>query len=151
MPFGLVNASPTFARCMADIFRDLDFVLVYLDDILVMSKSHKEHCHHLDQVLSRLKEHQLIDKEKKCRFFQREVQFLGCNLSARGIKPLQDKCERDNALPICKTVKEAQRFLGMIKYYRRFIPQCSQIARPIIDFVAKKTTWGSFQDSAFKK
>ncbi|QLL32141.1 hypothetical protein HG536_0C03090 [Torulaspora globosa] len=73
MPFGLVNAPSTFSRYMADIFRDLPFVLVYLDDIVVMSTTTTEHISHLDTVLSRLKDHQLIAKEKKCQFLQKGI------------------------------------------------------------------------------
>lgn len=81
MPFGLVNAPSTFSRYMADIFRDLPFVLVYLNDILVMSTSEKEHMNHLHTVLGRLQKQQLIAKEKKCKFLQTEVELLGYHIS----------------------------------------------------------------------
>ncbi|QLL34150.1 hypothetical protein HG536_0F04770 [Torulaspora globosa] len=149
MPFGLVNAPSTFSRYMADIFRDLPFVLVYLDDILVMSTTTMEHISHLDTVLSRLKDHQLIAKEKKCQFLQKELKFLGYQIAERCIRPIKDKCEAINALPLCKTIKETQRFLGMINYYRRFIPRCSTVARPLIELIAKKTPWPTEQTKAF--
>ena len=134
MPFGLVNAPSTFSRYMADIFRDLPFVLVYLDDILVISTSEKQHIEHLNTVLGRLQEHQLIAKEKKCQFLQTEVEFLGYHISEHCIRPIKGKCDAIHAIPPCKSIKDAQRFLGMINYYRRFIPTvgCSPFACPIL-------------------
>ena len=151
MPFGLVNAPSTFSRYMADIFRDLPFVLVYLDDILVISTSEKQHIEHLNTVLGRLQEHQLIAKEKKCQFLQTEVEFLGYHISEHCIRPIKGKCDAIHAIPPCKSIKDAQRFLGMINYYRRFIPHCSTIARPLIDYAAKKTPWTTLQTNAFNE
>lgn len=128
MPFGLVNAPSTFARYMADLFRDLDFVLTYLDDILVLSDSVEEHHEHLRIVLGRLKQENLIAKEKKCHFLQSEVEFLGYTISANSIHPVREKCAVTRRILLCTTVKAAQRFLGTINYYRRFIPHCSEIA-----------------------
>lgn len=136
---------------MADIFRDLPFVLVYLDDILVISTSEKEHIEHLNIVLGRLQEHQLIAKEKKCKFLQTEVEFLGYHISEHCIRPIKGKCDAIHAIPPCKSIKDAQRFLGMINYYRRFIPHCSTIARPLIDYAAKKTPWTILQTNAFNE
>lgn len=151
MPFGLVNAPSTFARYMADIFRDLDCVLVYLDDILVMSDSLEQHYKDLRVVLGRLKEHNLIAKKKKCHFLEDSVEFLGYMISAGKIEPIMAKCEAIEKIPECKTVKDAQRFLGTINYYRRFIPYCSQISRPIIDFVSKNREWDTECCDAFRE
>ena len=128
MPLGLVNAPSTFARYMADLFSDLDFVLTYLDDILVLSHSVEEHHEHLRIVLSRLKQENIIAKEKKCHFLQTEVEFLGYTISANSIRPVEEKCATIRRIHACTTVKAAQRFLGTINYYRRFIPHCSEIA-----------------------
>ncbi|QLL34122.1 hypothetical protein HG536_0F04480 [Torulaspora globosa] len=151
MPFGLLNEPSTFSRYIADIFRDLPFVLVYLDDILVMSASKKEHIKHLDTVLQRLKDHQLIVKDKKCKFLQPKIEFLGYHISERCIRPMKDNSKAINAIPECETVRDAQRFLGMINYYRRFIPRCSMVARPLIDFTSKKTPWTQAQTKAFEE
>lgn len=124
---------------------------MYLDDILVMSTSKGEHIKHLDTVLQRLKDHRLIVKDKKCKFLQPEVEFLGYHISERCIRPIKDMCEAIDAIPECKTVRNAQRFLGMINYYRRFIPRCSMVARPLIDFTAKKTPWTQVQTKAFEE
>ncbi|SSD61661.1 related to Transposon Ty3-G Gag-Pol polyprotein [Saccharomycodes ludwigii] len=150
MPFGLVNAPSTFARYMAELFRDLVFVGVYLDDILVFSKSKEEHLNHLDVVLDRLKSEGLIAKLKKCHFLQSSVEFLGYQISAGKIEPLQGKTDAICAFPTPRSVKEAQRFLGMVNYYRRFIKGCSIIARPINTFISGEATWGVTQDKALK-
>lgn len=89
MRFGLVNASFTFSRYIAEIFRDIPFILVYLDEILVISTSKEEH-KHLDPVLQRLRDHQLIAKDKKCKFLQPEIEFVGYHISERCIRPLKD-------------------------------------------------------------
>ena len=151
MPFGLVNAPSTFARYMADTFRDLRFVNVYLDDILIFSESPEEHWKHLDTVLERLKNENLIVKKKKCKFASEETEFLGYSIGIQKIAPLQHKCAAIRDFPTPKTVKQAQRFLGMINYYRRFIPNCSKIAQPIQLFICDKSQWTEKQDKAIEK
>ncbi|CAI4062432.1 gag-pol fusion protein SKDI_07G3580 [Saccharomyces kudriavzevii IFO 1802] len=151
MPFGLVNAPSTFARYMADIFRDLRFVNVYLDDILIFSESQEEHWKHLDTVLERLKKENLIVKKKKCKFASKQIEFLGYSIGIQRIAPLQHKCAAIRDFPTPKTVKQAQRFLGMINYYRRFIPECSKIAQPIQLFICDKSQWTEEQDKAIEK
>ncbi|CCF58747.1 hypothetical protein KAFR_0F01500 [Kazachstania africana CBS 2517] len=147
MPFGLVNAPSTFARYMADLFRDLKFVAVYLDDILIISETAEEHWQHLDMVLGRLEQDGLIAKKKKCHFATTEVEFLGYNIGVNKIAPLVHKCDAIAKFPVPSTVKEAQRFLGMINYYRR----CSQMSKPIQDFITQKVVWSSHQDTAFNR
>lgn len=149
MPFGLVNAPSTFARYMADLFRDLPFVCVYLDDILVHSATVDEHWKHLDIVLQRLQKEKLIVKKKKCNFAAQSVEFLGYTISKNKIQPLISKCAAIDNFPTPKTVKDAQRFLGMINYYRRFIPRCSHIQQPIQDFIHGKVKWSNEQDDSF--
>ncbi|CCD27225.1 uncharacterized protein NDAI_0K00353 [Naumovozyma dairenensis CBS 421] len=149
MPFGLVNAPSTFARYMADLFRDLEFVNVYLDDILIFSNDLESHWKHIDVVLSRLDQEKLIAKKKKCHFAQSEVQFLGYIIGRNKIKPVQEKCEAINRFPVPKTIKEAQRFVGMINYYRKFIKDCSRKVRPLVDFISRNVPWGDLQDDAF--
>lgn len=151
MPFGLVNAPSTFARFMADIFMDLPFVCVYLDDILVFSNSENDHWKHLDAVLNRLKDRGLIAKVSKCHFNQPEVEFLGYKLSEGTIKPIQEKCEAINKFPVPKTIKDAQRFLGLLNYYRRFIKDCSKMVKPIQEFVTKQSKWTERQDAALNE
>lgn len=150
MPFGLVNSPSTFARYMADLFRGIKYVGVYLDDILIFSTSEEEHFNHIDNVLSILQKEKLVAKRKKCHFNKDKVQYLGYSISPNIIEPLQDKCKAIEKFPRPTTVKEAQRFLGMINYYRRFIPHCSEVANAIQNYISKKEDWGTYQEDAFK-
>lgn len=151
MPFGLVNAPSTFARYMADLFRDLPFVCVYLDDILIHSRDLNEHWNHIDTVLGRLKKEELIVKKKKCMFQADAVEFLGHRISNKGLRPLISKSAAIDKFPTPRTVKEAQRFLGILNYYRKFIEGCSKIQQPIQDFIHGKTPWSDAQTDSFNK
>ena len=95
MPFGLKNAPATFMKLMNEIFKDYsdDFVVVYLDDILVFSKNEEEHAEHLRLVLERLRTQKLFAKISKCSFFQHEIEFLGHLVSGDGLRMLDDKVE----------------------------------------------------------
>ncbi|AET39948.1 uncharacterized protein Ecym_5175 [Eremothecium cymbalariae DBVPG len=150
MPFGLMNAPSTFARYMSEIFRGLRFVAVYLGDLLVYSLNEQEHIYHLAVVLGKLKEHGLIAEKKKCRFHVNKVEFLGYEVSDKGIRPLSHKCEAIKLLKMPQTVKQAQRFLGLVNYYRRFIPNCSLITRPLQRFIAGKEKWTKRHTEAVK-
>lgn len=153
MPFGLTNAPSTFQRMMNEVFAKFlhKFVVVYLDDILIYSKNQEEHRQHVKQVLTLLREHELIAKAKKCFFFQTHLKFLGHALSAEGIKPDPGKLAAVQEWKEIRTVKQAQSFLGLANYYRRFIPDYSKYAACIHDFVAKKCKWGEKQQQMFEK
>ena len=92
MPFGLSNASQTFQRFMNELFGHLDFVFVYIDDVLTFSKDEKEHTAHLETVFKILHDNNLKIGLPKCFFFQSSLKFLGYIVSASGIKPCKDKC-----------------------------------------------------------
>ncbi|AMD22347.1 HGR008Cp [Eremothecium sinecaudum] len=151
MPFGLVNATSTLARYMTELFIELPFVAVYLDVLLIYSKDEEEHITHLDIVLGRLKEQGLIAKKKKCHFNVNKVEFLGYEVSDIGIKPLTHKCEAIKLLKMPQTVKQTQRFLGLVNYYRRFIPNCSLVTRPLHRFIAGKEKWSKRQTEAVER
>ena len=98
MSMGLTNAGQTFQRFMNSIFSALPFVYVYIDDILVFSKSEPEHQAHLKEVFRRLTNSELILNASKCHFAQKEIQFWGHLISAGGISPLPSKCRRFSRL-----------------------------------------------------
>ncbi|GEQ72886.1 hypothetical protein JCM33374_g6574 [Metschnikowia sp. JCM 33374] len=149
MPFGLTNAPATFQHLMNHIFRTLlnRSVVIYLDDILVFSKTVEEHRIHLRQVLEILRTHKLVAKAKKCYFFQKELQFLGHVLSADGIRPNPDKVKAVREWSNVATVKQAQSFLGLTGFYRRFIADYASYTSCIHDFIAGKVPWSSTHDS----
>ena len=121
MPFGITNAPAQFMNMMNDLLgKHLDqFVLVFLDDILVYSASIEEHVEHLRSVLSILRKDQLYAKASKCKFVTTTVEFLGQQVSGGGISPTEAKIKaiRDWATP--QNVKDVRSFLGFANYYRR--------------------------------
>jgi hypothetical protein len=155
MPFGLCNAPATFQRLMNDIFRPYldDFVVIYLDDILIYSKNLKEHKEHVRKVLELLRAHKLYAKHSKCAFAQIEVEFLGHILSQEGIATDPRKVEAIRQWPQLKTVHDVRSFLGMANYYRRFVPHFSTIAAPLSRLASGKTSvavsWGETEQRAF--
>ena len=120
-PFGLKNAGQDFQRLMDKILGEIPHVFVYLDDILIASSSQEEHLQDLEKVFSILEENGLVVNRKKCILGEASIEFLGHLCDANGIKPLPCKVEAIRKVKPPTTIKELQRFLGMINYYRRFI------------------------------
>lgn len=137
MPMGVCNGPATFQRLMQATMNDLIFeiMLVYLDDILVYSPSFQSHLERLDVVLRRLKNTGLKVKLGKCHFLQKEVRFLGHQISADGIATDPSKVAAVKEWPVPSAVKELQSFLGLCSYYRRYVEGFSKIAAPLHDVV----------------
>ena len=120
-PFGLKNAGQDFQRLMDKILGDIPHIFVYLDDILIASSSQEEHLQDLELVFKTLQDNGLVVNRKKCVLGEKSIEFLGHLCDAHGIKPLPCKVEAIRKVKPPTTIKELQRFLGMINYYRRFI------------------------------
>ena len=133
MPFGLCNAPATFQRLMDLVLSGLQWshCLVYMDDIIVLGRTFKEHLSNLQVVLQRLREAGLKLKPSKCSFFMHEIQYLGHVISRSGIAPDAAKIQKVATWPVPSSVKEVQQFLGMASYYRRFIENFAQVAKPL--------------------
>ena len=136
MPFGLCNAPQTFQRYMDSIFRDLPFVFVYIDDILIASKNLDEHKIHLETVIQRLCNNKLHVALEKCVFAVSKVDFLGYTISPEGIVPLANKVEAINNYELPIDYAALRRFLGMIGFYRRFMTSFSDTAEPLYQLLA---------------
>ena len=136
MPFGLKNAGQTFQRMMDSIFSDLDFLFVYMDDVLVASRSLNEHVEHFRELFRRLAAHDLVVSPVKCQFGKTEINFLGHTVTKDGIKPLPEKVDAITAYPEPDTIDELRRFLGMVNYYHRFIPNAAHIMKPLYQATA---------------
>ncbi|GBG82479.1 hypothetical protein CBR_g34855 [Chara braunii] len=123
MSFGLTNAPATFQRAMNDIFRDIleQYVLIYLDDILVYSRTLEEHLRHLRDVLDRLRRHDFYAKLSKCRFAQHKVDFLGHYVSDQGLHMDDAKITAIAEWPAPTSAKQLRSFLGLTSYYSNFI------------------------------
>jgi hypothetical protein len=140
---------------MNGVFRDyLDkFVIVFLDDILVYSKSKEEHEKHLRMVLRVLREHQLYAKLSKCLFYQEQIHYLGHIISKEGIVVDPEKIEAIREWSAPKNVTEVRSFMGLASYYRRFIAGFSRIAHPITSLQRKekKFQWTKDCERSFQQ
>jgi hypothetical protein len=141
VPFGLTNAPIVFMFLMNGIFKNyLDkFVIVFLDDILIYSKSKQEHEHHLRLVLQVLREHQLYTNLSKCYFYQNHIHYLGHIILEQGIAIDLEKIEAIRGWPTPKNVSEVISFMGLASYYKRFIVGFSKISHPITSLQKKGT------------
>eukprot|EP00253_Pinus_taeda_P015686 PITA_15686 len=139
LPFGLTNAPATFMCLMNGVFHKfLDkFVLIFIDDILIYSRSREEHEEHLRVVLQTLREHQLYAKFSKCDFFKEEIQYLGHVISKEGIAVDPEKIRTIMEWPVPKDVADIRSFMGLAGYYRRFVEGFSRVAYPITSLQKK--------------
>jgi hypothetical protein len=140
MSFGLMNALAYFMYLMKSVFMDyLDqFVVVFIDDILVLSQNEQEHEEHLRKVLQRLRDCQLYAKLSKCEFWISEVLFLGDIINRDGLAMDPNKVAAILDWKAPKDVRGTKSFIRMASYYRRFVEGFSKIARPMTDLLAKK-------------
>lgn len=155
MPFGLTNAPAVFMDLMNRVFHEyLDkFVIVFIDDILVYSKSEKEHERHLRIVLETLRQQKLYAKFSKCEFWLNQVAFLGHVVSADGIIMDPSKVEAITKWPRPTTVTEIRSFLGLAGYYRRFVEGFSKLALPLTQLMRKgeKFVWTDEREKSFEE
>ena len=154
MPFGLCNAPATFQRLM-DLVLDeykFEFVLVYLDDIIIYSDTFEEHLLHLDNVFKKIHEAGLTLKFDKCIFATNELKFLGHTITEKGVAVLPEKVEavRNSKKP--SNVTDVRSFLGLANYYRRFVPNFSTVASPLHQLAASKEwCWTNECQQSFEK
>jgi transposase InsO family protein len=137
--FGLTNAPAVFQRFINSIFADLldVYVVVYLDDILVFSSSQEDHIIHVKEVLSRLRDNQLVLKAEKCEWSVTEVEFLGFIISKDGMRMAKDKMLALKEFPSPINVKQVRSFLGLANFYRKFISNFSSIVTPLTRLTKK--------------
>ena len=154
MPFGLRNAGQTFQRLMDRIGAGLDFVFIYLDDILVASPDEQTHKAHLRELLQRLREYGMVLNMEKCEFGQSSVDFLGHRITASGAEPLTKHLEAIHNFTQPSDVKGLQSFLGLVNFYRRFIRGAAQLLKPLTDSLkggkTTKLAWSPQMAAAFQ-
>ena len=153
MPFGLRNAAQTFQRFIDQVLRGLPFVYRYIDDLLIASSSEEEHLHHLRLVLQRLHDHGIVINVSKSVFGVSSVEFLGYLVDASGIRPLESKTEVIRNFPQPASQRKLREFLGLVNFYRRFIPNGATILHPLNRLLSKSTpntlTWTDATVAAF--
>lgn len=154
MPFGLCNAPATFQWLMQVILAGLEWkcCFVYLDDILVASRTFEEHLSHLQEVFRRLREAGLRLKPKKCAILREEVAYLGHTISQEGIKPDPAKVHKVRTFPVPTDVTTLRQFLGLASYYRKFIQGFAEVASPLHELTKKGSSfcWTSACEEAFQ-
>jgi transposase InsO family protein len=155
MPFGLRNAGQTFQRLMDRVLQGLDYVFIYLDDVLIASPDKESHWRHLNEVFQRLKEAGLVLNTSKCVFAVPVIDFLGHKVTAVGISPLKSRVQAVQDFPPLKTNKQLLSFLGMINFYRRFLPMVAKVFKPLTDNLrggqAAAVEWSLAMVSAFQE
>jgi hypothetical protein len=141
LPMGLSNAPSTFQRAMNEIFADCigKFVCIYLDDILIYSKSPTEHLQHLEHVLKRLADSQLYIKLSKCKFNQYEIKFLGHIVGRGGVRMDPAKVEAVQQWPVPSDLHQLRQFLGLTNWFKRHIMGYSQLVLPLSNQLCSKS------------
>ncbi len=153
MPFGLKNSAQAFQRFMDTVCQGLDFVFVYIDDILVASRNAAEHKVHLRQLFQRLHDYGLVVNVAKCQFGRAVIDFLGHRITQHGATPLPDKVEAISRFKQPLTVKGLQEFLGMVNFYHRFLPDAARTLQPLYSATAGKSKilqWSDAMIQAFQ-
>jgi len=155
LPFGLTNAPSSFQRLMGHVLRGLEYryTLIYIDDIIIFSKTVEEHLVHLEEVFNRLREANVKLNPVKCHFARKEVLYLGHVVTPNGIKPNPAKISVVKEFPIPKNLKELRNFLGLANYYRKFVKDFAKIANPLHELTRKgvKFHWTDDCAEAFDK
>jgi hypothetical protein len=155
MPFGLSNAPSTFQALMNKVLAPVlgKFALVYIDDILVFSRTVDEHALHVAEVLGLLRDAHLFVKRSKCSFGMTELRFLGFMVSAEGIRPDPKKVSAMTEWPTPTCLKDVKSYLGAVSHNRKFCPHFSSVAQPLTKLSRKDVpwVWGEQEAQAFER
>jgi hypothetical protein len=152
MPFGLTNVPSTFMRLMNKVLKDFieKFVIIYLDDILIFSKTEGEHLEHLAAVMRRLQQEKLLINIKKSSFMKTKLIYLGFVISSNELKMDPEKVRTIKDWPSPKSIFEVKSFHGIASFYRKFIRSFSGICAPVMDTVKKRHKYFHWTEEAEK-
>ena len=134
VPFGLAQAP---AYLMNQVLDNCNFAMTYLDDKIIFSETEEEHLAHIEEIFQRLEAADLKMKRSKCDFFKKHIHNLGHLISADGIRPLKDKLDTICDMPAPRNSKEVKQFLGLVGYYRKFVPCFAALSRPLTKLTCK--------------
>ncbi|XP_064459039.1 uncharacterized protein LOC135369375 [Ornithodoros turicata] len=153
LPFGLSNSPASFQRMMDEVLGDAkyNFAMAYMDDVVIFSRSFHEHLSHLKVVLGRMQAAGLTVNPRKMQLATNRIDLLGFTVESGTVRPNEDKLKAILDYPRPQDVKSLQRFLGMIGFYRQFIPRCSDMTQPLTWLLRKgaRWSWGEAQENAF--
>jgi len=154
MFFGIMNLLAIFQAMMNEILRNLineGKVAAFVDDVLVGTETEEGHDEIMEEILRRLEENDLYIKPEKCMWKARKIGFLGVIIGPNGIEMEAEKVDGVLSWPQPKNVKNVRKFLGLANYYRRFIKNFAQVARPmnVLTWKDKKWRWEEAQQKAF--
>ena len=153
LPMGLSNSPASFQRFMSEAFSDMNFVKVYIDDIIIFSRKAEEHLQHLERVLQRCADRGITLKASKCHFLKKKLKILGYYISAEGITQDPEKLESIRNFQNPSDVKSLKRFLGMIQFFRMFSASTARILVPLYALCKKgvKFRWEEAEQKAFEE
>jgi hypothetical protein len=156
MPFGLKNAPATFQCVINHVLAPVlgKCCVAYLDDVIIYSDNEQEHAEHVRMVLDLLIQAGLRIKIDKCDFGVTEMELLGFRVSDEGISPISERCVAIRDLKVEKSVKGIQSFMGLVRYYQRFVPHLAELSQPLTKLLRKENSiseWGTEQDEAIVK
>ena len=154
MPFGLKNAGSTFQRYIDSILANVPNTFVYLDDILIASRTPEEHANDLSTAMSLLAKNNLRISLSKCMFFQSSLTFLGYEVSSHGLKPPHHRIAAIEDFPLPSTSSDLRRFMGMLNFFRQMIPHFADIAHPVTELLrynpsSKSLPWNDSAQESF--
>nr|CAI5850695.1 unnamed protein product [Callosobruchus analis] len=143
VPFGLCNAPAIFQRAMNLLFRKINTknILIYLDDVLVVSETIELNINTLKEIFQLLQENNITLNLSKCHFLQESITFLGYNIDKNGISPDATRIEAVEHFPTPANVHQVRQFLGLVGYFRKFIDKFSQKTSILTNLLRKKTAW----------
>ena len=153
LPFGVASAPSIFQRTMDSLLQGIPKVCIYLDDILITGATEAEHLHNLQEVLNRLEQAGMCLKKDKCALLLPQVEYLGHQISQKGLHPTKEKVRAIVEAPAPQNITQLKSFLGMLNYYSKFLPNLSTLLAPLYKLLHKKTSWqwDEAQQEAFCK
>lgn len=151
LPYGLTSAPEVYQERMSEIFEDIKGVKIFIDDLIISAKDKVEHDKKLREVLKRASDYNLRFNKEKCRLGLSEVKYMGYRVTSEGLKPDESKVEAIKSMPTPTNVGEIQRFLGLVTYLGRFIPNLSERTAPLRELIKKDSIfdWKLKQEKAF--
>eukprot|EP00253_Pinus_taeda_P006315 PITA_06315 len=155
MPFGLSNAPSTFMRLMNEMLKEFigKFVIVYLDNILIFSRTKREHLQHIRRVFEKLQQNKLLINLKKCTFLQKELIYLGFVVAENELKMDPKKISAIMSSPSPKSLFEVCSFHGLASFYQKFIKNFSEICAPMLETIKKASQpfcWTKAAEDSFQ-